>query len=305
LPTYWWYIISAPVTSQYYVYDTQTLLNTTSELVYDVKNNATAAGGVIESSKFNFTTKFYRRDMAEINLTCTASSTTGDRDNTVLWDTCFRPDINGRYRLGLAVYTPRYNCHYRNEQVIDVTCSGFEPKAIVSNQTVTLWRSSNVHVTLNGSASRDTQTSIPLSYSWNFFSGPTNVLSSSVSIFNAKTPTADVVLSVAGVYIFSFTVSDGCNSNTAYAKVTAACVDKYLPTNSSLYSAYDGTVPINMMSLSYDYTNTMPSTVETCLTTYSWNLVAYAEPATITSGASGVAHLSLFVAVFLALFHFY
>jgi hypothetical protein len=293
-PIWTWSVVAAPAASLYAVPDVTTLLNTTTvNTTVPVFSNGTAYVNQTVMS----TTTFWRRETTAVNLTCNAKS---DNDNDDIWDTCFRPDVDGTYILMLEVYTPLFNCRFRKQAAVEVSCAGFSPIAIVTNQTVTLTRTSNVHVMLNGSASRDSQSTIPLSYAWNFVSGPKDVIP---SIHNQKSATADVVLSTAGTYIFSLTVSDGCHVHTAYARVIATCSDNFATKNNTIFSPYDGTVPINMMTLTYDYVSTLPTSFEAapCQTQYSWTLVAYTEYAP-ASAAFRLASLSAVAVVFLAFF---
>jgi len=193
---------------------------------------------------------------------------------------------------------------------VNVKCDN-PPIAVISNANTSfvISRTQYSHMILDGSQSRDPDSpSAPLYYWWQQISGPPTLN----GIHNANTSIASfIAITSDQSYVFQLTVSDGCSNGTTITTLSAMCGTFIAPTNASVFSYYDGEVPVPYMSLGYDYSASLDPTLAAAkCQQYVWQLVDYQpqpqpfppppEPVTSNTGLSAGVVAGITIGVIVA-----
>jgi len=156
-----------------------------------------------------------------------------------------------------------------------------------------------------GIISTDMQSELPLEFQWTLMSGPANA---TIEVESPYTPVAWAQINMTGTYLFMLTISDGCMTMSGVTQIIASCGETYTPMNATLSSPFDGTIPVNMMSVAFDYQANQASSlsVQNCQQNYMWTLVNYKEvqatfAATSSAMRRGAASLAIVALALLAL----
>jgi len=198
-----------------------------------------------------------------------------------LYTVCFRPDLPGRYVMLLTAVPANFlysECPITSTTVVNVPCNNAPIPRPGNNRNIQLSRSmtSPNRVLLDGSGSHDPDNDF-LTYQWSQIAGPT------VIVDDWRAATSSVILPQAyAAFTFQLLVSDGCQAISAPVTYVTTC-DTVLTlpvNNATLFSAYNGEVPVPLMTMGYDYAAALaavnPAPVVRC-EAYQFTLVDYVE----------------------------
>jgi hypothetical protein len=114
-----------------------------------------------------------------------------------------------------------------------------------------------------------------LYFLWTQVSGPAQA-----QVLDSTTMLATAIINQAGVYVFQVRVSDGCTAPTTTVTVVATCGTVLaLPGNQTVFSAYDGELPVTMMTIGFDFPASMPDPTSQSARcqSYQWTLGSFSE----------------------------
>jgi hypothetical protein len=183
------------------------------------------------------------------------------------YPTCFRPDIGGDYEFTFKTHLINTMCPYSSSVPLHVTC-GVAPSLVNVPETlkVTLDRHASQNVTLNASDATDAD-SASLIYNWVLvFPSESNRTDWRYTGYDFRVPTlvgeSSKIATLYGLtadmeVLVDLYVSDGCSVVSKRITIFTACSLTIPEVNTTLVTVYDGTVPIPLMSVAYDYQNDM------------------------------------------------
>jgi len=280
-------VISAPSNSIYFAYNYSNITTTTANTFLMIKNTTH-----IVTYNTTSTTTLTTQNSRFASLTASPLA-----DPDMMWPTCFRPDVPGSYVVQVAYsdsHIPLSQCPARTiTTMINMTCPAntitvnLNPSHNLSYTDAILQRKGYMHFALNATATGTSN--MTLYYVWQQMD--------SLNSFNGKTTPAEIQNVVDGVayvtltstsetFVFNVTVSDGCNVQYRYYTISPSCDAAYsAPKSGVVVSAgYDGSIPIPMMTIQYDYPAYINSlginSAASCERIYSWNFIDY-TPAVI------------------------
>jgi hypothetical protein len=236
--------------------------------------------------------------------------------------TWLRPDKGGDYEV-----TFKYSlgqCNYSVPVSTKVTCpTPPDLSSIESFQTVTVDRAvSPVYILDASTVPGKSANGDPLVFQWKLV-WPTPDNSTNTDVYpnvsyvvpgfltSAKEPIAQFQPQDAGInYIFDLYVSDGCTVVTKRITVASKCSVELSNENTNIVATYDGSVPIHMMGVAYDYHTEIGEKLPypNCQN-YQWTYVSYSAtlpdellssgstPFTKTAGFGGVIAAIIVVGV--------
>jgi len=183
------------------------------------------------------------------------------------YPTCFRPDIAGNYEFTFKSHLVNTQCPYTATSQLTVQC-GLPPSLanVPASFTLTLDRDVSQNITLDASALTDAD-STSFIYNWVIaFPSDTNRTNSRYTNLDFHVPTI-LGESSQKATLFGLTadmdvlvdlyVSDGCTVVSKRITIRTECSLKIKDVNTTLVTMYDGTLPITLMTVAYDYQNDM------------------------------------------------
>jgi hypothetical protein len=230
------------------------------------------------------------------------------------YPTWLRPDINGAYEVTFTTLLKGVedsrSCVYQKKALVSVTC-GQAPDLSGVPDTIKMQvdRATPTMLTLNASAVLDSDTdSDHLAFQWVLvypnWVNHTNPLFPDDSSYDYHVPvfqyettnfTTQSIVTMqvldAGLdYVFNLTVSDGCNRVSKRVTVHLECNVALKTDPTHLITTFDGSIPVTMMTMAYDYHTEIASALPyPACQSYRWSELEYTSeiPADyITSGST-------------------
>jgi hypothetical protein len=288
-----WFVTSAPVNSSYAPFDYTVVSR--SNMSYTNVTNSTAMTSnslqqyITNSTKTTILRELYLRQRRFVMLDVFEDTMDTVIEYKSQYPTWLRPDIGGKYDVELRVSIDGTDglCAYKASASVTVNCGAAPDLTAVPAEYKFTIRRDDVSpvLVLNATAASDTQ---PLAFAWvPVYPTDGNAPSPLFGEIQFPSPQSLTPLQTTNLYLFQprtagitywfdLFVSDGCSVSHKRISVVTECSIEIPLTNTTLVATFDGTLPVMMMTVAYDYQHEVSQYLPfpSCQT-YDWKFLGY------------------------------